>query len=180
MDTSLGAGGCLLLLQRLSLRFMVARGVGSAVTSHCNPCLLLEGGSVFCTRRKVACNSPLSSGLRARQTPGAMAVLSLQLSGHRPASPRPVCLHPAPAQTDTGFEKLLLAWERLSSVVSSLVEWQVIAYREKLHDRSPFILACFMRTCLIFFVFWICLYKTSESPCFSGYSFCFALTIAKF
>ena len=74
-------------------------GVGSVMTSHCDPCLLAAGRRQhLCTRHKVARNSPLSSGLRALQTERAIAVLSLQLSEHRPPSPRSVCL------------RLALAW----------------------------------------------------------------------
>lgn len=62
MDTSLGAGECLLLLQRLSLRFVLVRGGGSVVASHCDHCLLLEECCVFCTREKVTRSSLLSRG----------------------------------------------------------------------------------------------------------------------
>lgn len=48
---------------------------------------------------KVAHNSRLSSGLRALQTERVRTVVSLQLPGHRPPFPGPVCLHPAPARS---------------------------------------------------------------------------------
>lgn len=125
MDPSLGAGKCLLLLQRLSLWFVVVRGAGSVVASHCDRRrLLLEGCCVFCARQKVTCSSLLSRGLRALQTHSTIAVLFLQLPGHRPPCPKASLLPSCPLpQVWCGL------WETASKgTVSALVEWQDSAW----------------------------------------------------
>lgn len=59
MDTSLGAGGCLLLPQKHCLRFVVAGAIGSVVSSHGDPCLLAAGRRQhLCIRQHTIPGSP--------------------------------------------------------------------------------------------------------------------------
>lgn len=109
MDSSLGAAGCLLLLlQRLSLWFVMAGGHITLPAGRRQPLL---------TMHKAECDYLLSRSLRALQTKRAIAVLSLQLPGHRPCS-----LHPEPACSVLRGLWGAAAWDWLVSAVLSLVE----------------------------------------------------------
>lgn len=126
-DGYLLGGRCIFPQQRLSPWFVVAGACRVSGDFSLSP-FAAGRRQRFCTRRKVVHSSLLSSALKALQTEKVIAVLSLQLPGHRPPSPW-ACLPPSCAcpECDLGLERLL-AQERLGSAVSSLVEWQDSAW----------------------------------------------------
>ena len=135
------------------------------------------------TGRQVARHSPLPRGSRALRTErAATAALPPQLPGLPSPSRRPLCLRPAPARSTR--RAVRNRW--CGNLVRPRLWWsgrtapEVTADWEKQHHHSPSVLPYFMRTCPLFSVFWMCLYKTRGSPSSSGYAFYFALTIAIF